>query len=154
LGGKSALSLLFLSPWERWEKLVGDRQGYLAEKARVLADATAWLESRFPGISADIEATDVATPLTTVRYTGNYHGSYEGWRPTAETMKVRIPKSLPGLAGFSMVGQWTAPFAGLPSVAADGRVAIKELCSQDGREFRTWKAGDEPEDEEPREGAA
>jgi phytoene dehydrogenase-like protein len=142
--GKSALTVLFLSPWEHWEKLTEDRQAYLAEKDRVLADTTAWLESRFPGISADIETTDVATPLTTVRYTGNYNGSYEGWHPTAETMQVKIPKRLPGLAGFSMVGQWTAPFAGLPSVAADGRIAIKELCSQDGKEFRTWRAHEAP----------
>jgi phytoene dehydrogenase-like protein len=136
--GGTAVSVLFPSPWEHWEKLAGDRPAYLAEKARVLADATAWLEARYPGISRDIEATDVATPLTTVRYTGNYHGSYEGWRPTAETMRVSIPKRIPGLARFSMVGQWTAPFAGLPSVASDGRNAIRELCAQDGREFRTW----------------
>jgi phytoene dehydrogenase-like protein len=140
--GKSALSILFQSPWENWEKLAEDRQAYRAEKARVLADATAWLESRFPGISADIEVTDVATPLTTVRYTGNHHGSYEGWHPTVETMKVKIQKRLPGLANFSMVGQWTAPFAGLPTVVVDGRIAIMEMCAQDGKEFRAWKAGE------------
>jgi phytoene dehydrogenase-like protein len=143
-GGKSALSLLFPSPWENWENLAADRPAYLAEKARILADATAWLESRFPGISADIEVTDVATPLTTVRYTGNFHASYEGWQPTVETMKLKIAKRLPGLAGFSMVGQWTAPFAGLPTVSMDGRIVIQEMCTQDGKEFRAWKAGEAP----------
>jgi phytoene dehydrogenase-like protein len=143
--GKSAISLVFQSPWENWERLAGDRQAYLAEKARVLVDAMAWLEARFPGISADIEASDVATPLTTVRYTGNYHGSYEGWQPVVETMKVKVPKRLPGLANFSMVGQWTAPFAGLPTVVVDGRVVIKEMCAQDDKEFRTWKAGETAE---------
>lgn len=143
-GGKSALSLLFQSPWENWENLAGDRSAYLAEKARILADATAWLESRFPGISSDIEVTDVATPLTTVRYTGNYHASYEGWQPTVETMKLKISRRLPGLASFSMVGQWTAPFAGLPTVSVDGRIVIQEMCAQDGKEFRAWKAGEVP----------
>jgi phytoene dehydrogenase-like protein len=142
--GKSAITILFLSPWEHWEKLAGDRQAYRAEKARVLADCTAWLESRYPGISGDIEVTDVATPLTTVRYTGNYHASYEGWLPTAGTMRTAIPKRLPGLAGFSMVGQWTAPAAGLPTAAADGRTVIQQLCAQDGKEFRAWAAGDVP----------
>jgi phytoene dehydrogenase-like protein len=143
--GKSTLSLLYQSPWEYWEALLGDKQAYLAEKARILADATAWLEARFPGISADIEATDVATPLTTVRYTGNFHGSYEGWQPAVETMKMKIQKRLPGLANFSMVGQWTAPFSGLPTVSVDGRIVIQEMCAQDGREFRAWKAGENPE---------
>ena len=104
----------------------------------------AWLESRFPGIGADIEASDVATPLTTVRYTGNYHASYEGWRPTAGTSRMKLDKRLPGLSGFSMVGQWTTPAAGLPTAALDGRVAIRELCAQDGKEFVTTVADAAP----------
>ena len=135
--GRSAVTVLFHSPWKHWEDLSGDAEGYRAEKARVLADTAAWLESYIPGIGADIEVTDVATPLTTVRFTGNYHASYEGWLPTPGTLRTRIPKRLPGLEGFSMVGQWTAPAAGLPTAATDGRTVIQELCEQDGREFRT-----------------
>ena len=135
--GTSALTVMFLSPWEHWEKLADDQEAYFAEKAHVLGDCMKWLESRFPGITADIEVTDVATPLTTVRYTGNYHASYEGWLPTPETLRMRIEKRLPGLDGFSMVGQWTTPAAGLPTAAGDGRVAIQGLCAQDGKEFRT-----------------
>ena len=135
--GKSVLTIAFLSPWELWEGLAGDHEAYREEKARILRDATTWLESFLPGIAGDIEAADVATPLTTVRYTGNYHASYEGWRPTPATMRMKIEKRLPGLSGFSMVGQWTAPAAGLPSVAADGRFLIQGLCAQDGKEFRT-----------------
>jgi phytoene dehydrogenase-like protein len=135
--GKSAVTVMFMSPWEVWEPLARDREAYRAEKAAVLRDAAAWLESFIPGISTDIEVTDVSTPLTTVRYTGNYHASYEGWLPTPQTLRVKIEKRLPGLSHFSMVGQWTAPAAGLPSVAADGRVVIQELCAQDGKAFRT-----------------
>ncbi len=144
--GRTALSVLFLSPWEQWEKLADDRSAYREEKSKVLRDATRWLEARFPGIAADIEVTDVATPLTTVRYTGNYHASYEGWRPTTATLRLRLPKRLAGLAHFSMVGQWTAPFAGLPTAATDGRIAIRELCGQDGQDFvATTRAEEEPD---------
>ncbi len=137
--GKTALTVLYQSPWEGWERLQDERQAYMARKARILADTTAWLEKTFPGLSADIEATDVATPLTTARFTGNYRASYEGWRPTAATMRMKIEKRIPGLAGFAMIGQWTRPAAGLPTAAEDGRIIIQELCAQDGREFVATK---------------
>jgi phytoene dehydrogenase-like protein len=141
--GKSVITVSFLSPWNLWEDLAENRQAYRAERARILDDVTAWLQSFLPGITTDIEAADVATPLTTVRYTGNYHASYEGWRPTPATMRVKIDKRLPGLSGFSMVGQWTTPAAGLPTAAGDGRTVIQELCAQDGKEFRTTVPGEE-----------
>jgi phytoene desaturase len=147
--GKTALTVLYQSPWESWEGLQDDRQAYAARKARVLSDMTAWLERTLPGISADIEVTDVATPLTTVSYTGNYHASYEGWRPTVATLRMNIDKRVPGLSHFAMIGQWTRPAAGLPTVADDGRIIIEELCEQDGRAFVTSKPA-----VEEKEGAA
>jgi len=41
-----------------------------------------------------------------------------------------------------MVGQWTTPFAGLPSVALNGRQAIQALCRKERRPFVTTRAGD------------
>ncbi len=135
--GCSAVTLLFWSPFDHWEKLHGDRTLYAEEKRRVREDATRWLETIYPGIAADIEVADVATPMTTVRYTGNYRASYEGWRPTAATMQTKIPTTLPGLKGFSMIGQWTRSFAGLPTVAMDGRNAVELLCREEGKTFVT-----------------
>jgi phytoene dehydrogenase-like protein len=147
--GKTALTVLYQSPWESWEGLQDNRKAYVARKARILSDMTAWLEKSLPGISADIEATDVATPLTTVHFTGNYHASFEGWRPTLATMRMNIEKRIPGLSHFAMIGQWTRPAAGLPTVAEDGRIIIEELCAQDGRPFVTTKPA-----AEEKEGAA
>jgi phytoene dehydrogenase-like protein len=135
--GKTALSILFWSAFDNWEKLANDRSRYLAEKRRIEEDATAWLESVYPGIRENIEVIDVATPLTTVRYTGNYRASYEGWRPCTATMRAKVDKTLPGLKHFSMIGQWSAPFSGLPTVAKDGREVIKGLCRAEGVEFTT-----------------
>ncbi len=135
--GCSAVTLLFWSPFDTWEKLHHDRARYCAEKKRVEQDATRWLETIYPGISVDIEVVDVSTPMTTVRYTGNYRASYEGWRPTAATMGTKIPNTLPGLRSFLMIGQWTRSFAGLPTVALDGRQAVELLCREDGKEFLT-----------------
>jgi len=135
--GCSAVTLLFWSPFDTWEKLHEDRAQYCAEKKQVEQDALRWLETIYPGIASAVEVADVATPVTTVRYTGNYRGSYEGWRPTAATMGTKIPTTLPGLAGFVMVGQWTRPFAGVPTAALDGRHAIERLCREEGKEFVT-----------------
>jgi phytoene dehydrogenase-like protein len=137
LPGKSAVTVFFQSPFDLWKNLAGDRAAYLAEKEKILADTTKWLERAVPGITEDIEVTDVATPLTTIRYTGNYHGSYEGWRPTVKTMQKNLARKLPGLENFTMIGQWTAGFSGLPSVAADGRLVIEKMCMADGKAFTT-----------------
>jgi len=141
--GKTALTVLYQSPWASWEGLQGDREAYEARKTRVLSDMTAWLEKTLPGISADVEVTDVATPLTTVRFTGNYHASYEGWRPTVATLRTSIERRIPDLSHFAMIGQWTRPAAGLPTVAEDGRIVIEELCEQDGKAFVTTRPGEE-----------
>jgi phytoene dehydrogenase-like protein len=141
--GKAALTVLFWSGYDHWEALARDRKRYEEEKNHVARDTIGWLATIYPGIEAEIEVTDVATPMTTVRYTGNWRASYEGWRPTVKTMKVKMQKTLPGLKNFSMVGQWTAPFAGLPTAALDGRQAIKALCRKERRPFVTTTAAGE-----------
>jgi phytoene dehydrogenase-like protein len=135
--GKSTVTVVFWDSYDYWEKLSLDRKRYREEKERVQQDVTAWLESIYPGIGADIEAVDVATPMTTVRYTGNWRASYEGWRPTPSTLRKEVDKTLPGLKGFQMIGQWTAAFAGLPTAAKDGREAVEMLCREEGKPFVT-----------------
>jgi phytoene dehydrogenase-like protein len=54
------------------------RLRYTAEKERIAKDVIAGLEQRFPGISAQVEMRDVATPVTWERYTGNWRGAYGG----------------------------------------------------------------------------
>jgi phytoene dehydrogenase-like protein len=138
--GRTAVTVNFWAPFDYWEALSKDRTRYCAEKKRVEADVLAWLDTVHPGISKDVEASDVATPMTTVRYTANHRGSYEGWRPSVKTMRMKLETTLPGLASFSMIGQWTAPFAGLPTVAHDGRRVIQKLCKEDGKPFVTTAA--------------
>jgi phytoene dehydrogenase-like protein len=85
---------------------------------------------------------DVATPATYVRYTGNWRGSPVGWYMTPENVKqVQTPlRSLPGLSGFHMVGQWTVPYAGVPMSALSGRQLVQLLCKRSGKPFVTSAA--------------
>ncbi|HEY9592881.1 MAG TPA: FAD-dependent oxidoreductase, partial [Spirochaetia bacterium] len=135
--GCTAVTVNFWASYDYWDALSKDTARYHEEKKRVADDVLAWLETVHPGISADVEVVDVATPVTTVRYTGNYRASYEGWRPTVGTMRKKIENTLPGLRSFTMIGQWTASFAGLPTVAHDGRKVIQKLCKEDGKTFVT-----------------
>lgn len=82
-----------------------------------------------------VEEIDISTPYTVQRYTGNWHGSFEGFAPTPETMKRRVPKEIPGLANFYMIGQWTEPGGGLPPAGLHGRSLASELCKRDGKKF-------------------
>jgi phytoene dehydrogenase-like protein len=89
-----------------------------------------------PGIRDDIEVIDISSPSTLVRYTGNWKGSMEGWLMTPETGFGALPRTLPGLKRFAMVGQRVQPGGGLPSGLMTARAAIEAICRQDRVSFR------------------
>jgi phytoene dehydrogenase-like protein len=127
--------------YEYWEGLRHDRTRYRDEKQRLLAATVKGLEEYFPGIGSRIEASDVATPTTCVRYTGNWRGSTQGWILTRELMADvfagrRPPKTSPDLANFHLAGQWTEPNGGLPPSAISGRTAVQQIL-RDRRRTRT-----------------
>jgi len=98
------------------------------------------LETCYPGITGDIEMVDVATPLTTERYTGNWQGSIMGWNswsPQIAELRPGMTSTLPGLEDFHMVGQWAQPGGGLPGVAPVARDLIQILYARDGKPFVT-----------------
>lgn len=136
--GKSAVVVTIGADYDYWKKLTPEQ--YTAEKASAADQVIAVLESRYPGIKNEIEVVDVATPLTYERYTGNWQGSMEGWLITTKTMGKSFQKTLPGLANFYMLGQWTEPGGGLPPAAKCGRDIIQILCKEDGKQFVTTKA--------------
>lgn len=132
--GKTTIVLRFDSPWQLWEKL--DDQQYKEAKNKTLQDAIGLLEHHYPGISAEIEVTDVATPRTTVRYTGVYKGAYEGFFPTSENMMKTLDMTLPRLKNFYMAGQWLFPGGGLPPAAQTGKWAVQYICKNEGLIFK------------------
>jgi phytoene dehydrogenase-like protein len=137
--GKSVIETMFPSSYDYWSKLYGDPEHYEAEKQDIAVKVIDHLERHYPGIIHQVEAVDVATPMTYERYTGNWQGSMEGWLPTTKTMKMRggMDKTLPGLESFYMVGQWVEPGGGLPPAATSARKVIGSICRQDGKAFTT-----------------
>ena len=138
--GKTTLVIRFMSDYDYWKKLGEDKAAYEEEKEKISHALMGFLESRYPGISEQVEMIDVATPLTFERYTANWEGSMEGWLITTKSMRLRMKKTLPGLDNFYMVGQWVSPGGGLPSCAITAKEVQQLICHHDGREFRTSEA--------------
>ena len=136
--GKTVVQVEFETEWDHWNDLQRqDRVAYDAEKERVAAEVLQRLEAHYPGLSSRVEVTDVATPYTTWRYTLNQKGAWGGWKMAAETMTVAVERSLPGLSGFYMAGQWVMPGGGVPPCLYSGRHAVQLLCRRDGVPFST-----------------
>jgi phytoene dehydrogenase-like protein len=132
--GKSVIVMRFDSPWELWKDI--DSGEYKKEKAQIERDSRAILEKRFPGISANIEVCDVATPITDVKYTGVWKGSYEGFMPSSKNLMDNLSPVLPGLKKFYMAGQWLFPGGGLPPAGQSGKWAIQYICKEEGIKFK------------------
>lgn len=138
--GKSVVEVWYDTEYDYWEELYRDREAYRAEKNRIAEYTIRQLERRWPGFASQVEVTDVPTPATYFRYTGNWKGSPDGWYVTPDNMINTDPmRTLPGLDGLQMVGQWTAPFTGTVIASVSGRQAIQMLCKEGGRRFVTHK---------------
>jgi phytoene dehydrogenase-like protein len=138
--GKTTVIVSISADYDRWKALCEDPARYRAEKELAAERVIDALEQRIPGIRAKVEMRDVATPVTWERYTGNWRGSYEGWLPSAKTIGMNMSKTLPGLEGFYMIGQWTTPGGGLPPGVSTGRHVIQMLCREEKKPFVTTEA--------------
>ncbi|MBI5956240.1 MAG: NAD(P)/FAD-dependent oxidoreductase, partial [Chloroflexi bacterium] len=133
--GKTVIQAMLEMEWDFWNDLQKDRPRYEVEKERVATEVLVRLEAHYPGISSQVEMTDVATPYTTWHYTLNHKGAYVGWLPTPEAIMTLLPRTLPGLANFYMAGQWVMPGGGVPPCLYSGRHVVQILCRRDGKPF-------------------
>ncbi|GAB4476597.1 MAG: FAD-dependent oxidoreductase [Anaerolineales bacterium] len=135
--GKSVIEVIVRTQYSYWQHIYG-RRVYDEEQSQVSDILLHYLESWHPGINADIEVVDEATPLSYERYTGNWQGSTCGFLLTKETLPMLInglPKTLPRLKNFYLAGQWVEPGGSVPLSAASGRNVIQLTCAADGKPF-------------------
>lgn len=136
--GKSAVEVWYPCDYEYWEELYKDQSAYKAEKKRIADYTIEQLDKRWPGFASQVEVVDVCTPATYKRYTGNWKGSPDGWYVNPDNLMANDPvRTLPGLEGLQMVGQWTAPYTGVVLASMSGRQAIQLTCREEGRKFQT-----------------
>ena len=135
--GKSVIKVLIKTRYSYWSELHKDQAKYAMEKQKTALTVLQLLEKRYPGITGQVEVTDVATPVTTERYTGIGQQFDFNWGFIGTLSFIRSkPKMLPGLKSFYMVGG----AAGLPGCAGQGRNTIKEICKKEDQSFKTTRA--------------
>jgi phytoene dehydrogenase-like protein len=139
--GKTVLRVMLTTEYEFWQELKPDRERYRAEKEQIAETVIAQVDRRWPGLAEQVEMVDVATPTTFERYTGNWKGNHQGWLPSTENFGLSMSKTLPGLNGFYMAGQWVQPPGGLPMAAISGRYVTQIICKADRRTFVTTVPG-------------
>lgn len=132
--GKCVMKMLFDSPIDVWEGM--DKQEYKREKEKIAADASEKLALLYPQIKGHIEAIDVATPLTDIKYTGVYKGAFEGFMPTSVNMMKSIKHTVKGLGNFYLSGQWLFPGGGLPPSAQSGKWLFQWIAKKDRKKFK------------------
>lgn len=135
--GKSVVTSLLSADFDWWKAKKADPQAYRAEKERVAHEVVAVLEQRYPETRGKVEAVDVATPMTYVRYCDAWRGAWMSFMTTPRQKTRYLPGNLPGLEGFYMAGQWTMPPGGLPGAVMTGRWVIQRLCAKAKRSFIT-----------------
>ena len=118
-----------------WAPLAADSDAYRRAKRDLAARVIATLDRAWPGIAGCIEVTDVATPLTTERYTANHCGSVHGTRP--DRVGFAWPAAARGPRGSHVyfAGHWLCPGGGIHRAAQSGRYAIQRICASRGQAF-------------------
>lgn len=135
--GKTIVNVMMLTEYEYWKLLYTDQSSYKDEKQRLANRVISELEKRYGVIRQQIEVIDVATPMTYERYTGTWQGSFMGWKPDVDVPRTIKSKTLPGLKGFYMAGQWVEYTGGIPAAAKSGRDVVQIMCKADNKAFMT-----------------
>lgn len=135
--GKTCMRIMLKTDnFKYWNNLRNNNpQTYQKEKDRVSSEIIKILDKRFGNIANSIEAIDVATPATFYRYTNNWMGSIQGWNWVPALIPETIPKVLPGLKNFYMIGQWTMPGGGVSTAFLCGRDITRIICNRDKKTF-------------------
>lgn len=126
--GCSSIMVMLGAPLDYWQQLnESDPAAYQKEKQRLANDVAKVIEAHYPGFSSAIEVTDVSTPATYVRLTNVYKGSFEGFAPTKEAMRKKIPIHFPDLRRMLICGQWTTAGGGICTAIVSGKDAAEKM---------------------------
>lgn len=124
----SSVMVMLESELKYWQDLrKTDIDEYRMKKQEIAEKIAEYINQRIPGFKAAIVVTDVATPATYIRYANLYKASFEGFAPTPELLKKNISKTVKGVKGLYLSGQWTTPGGGICTAVASGKSAAKSV---------------------------
>jgi phytoene dehydrogenase-like protein len=131
--GSSVVQVVLETDYDLWQDLHHAPRRYAERKVELAAAVARRLDRHLPGLASAIDMTDVATPYTYWRFARSWRGAYEGWLPTWQSLLHKPERTLPGLAGFHMCGQWVEPGGGVPTALLSGRQVIEDLARETRR---------------------
>ena len=138
---KTTIKVVVDSSYDYWKRFSVNNQEYRQEKNRLVDRIAERLEKRFAGFRSQIEAVDVVTPISVKHWTNAYRGYCVPYPPPEDIAKEitrdGVSRTLPGLEGFHMVGQWAAGINGITTVCLMGRNLIREFCKKDNKKVVT-----------------
>ena len=125
--GKQALFIGQLVDYADWEPLKADEAAYRARKAACADELITRVEEFLPGLRAQIEVQDSASPLTYERYTSNWQGATTGWNwNPAYAPHFNFAKELP-VRNFYLVGHFTFNPGGVPTAMITAWYIAREI---------------------------
>ncbi len=136
--GASSIVLTSIAYAEPWLEL--KPQDYQEAKNRLAGKMIKLAERAAPGLSRHIEAIEVATPLTNIRYTGNPGGSIVGFDENYQgTGNDHLPQRGP-VEGLYFAGAWVNIGGGFEPCIASGALAARQVLKD--MEKGGWEAAD------------
>lgn len=126
--GCSSIMVMINSRLDSWQTLRKENmEQYRAMKQKLADEVTSILDRKYPGFRESIRVQDVSTPATYLRYTNVYKGSWEGFAPTPAALRANIKKSVDGIKGLYLAGQWTTPGGGLCTAVQSGKATAEAI---------------------------
>lgn len=139
--GKTTLVVSFYTlNREYWIDLRNEnRKAYREIKNHFTDEVLHRLDQKFGNdFKSKVEMKDMATPATLLRYTNNWKGSTQGWLPGKNLIAASPVKwKLPGLKNFYYASHWSQPGGGIPVAIISARDAVKLICKEQGKKFRS-----------------
>jgi phytoene dehydrogenase-like protein len=122
--GKTQVSLLCLQYGKLWEDVPAEK--YAETKYAFAEHLLAQAEQTFPGIKANIEEVEVATPLTMMRYLNTPEGAIYGFQQNPEDSSLYRKRS-ESVTGLHLAGSWNGMGGFQPTYMMGGSTARSVL---------------------------
>lgn len=124
----SSVMVMMNSELEYWQNLRNNNlTEYRIKKQQLAEEVADRIDKRIPGFKEAIKVTDVATPATYIRYANLYKASWEGFAPTPAAIKTNFSKTIDGVKGLYLSGQWTTAGGGICTAVKSGKDAAKSV---------------------------
>lgn len=121
--GKGSLLIMTYDNYANWKDL--NKEEYKLRKQRVTEKLIERAQNYLPGLKAQIEIIEAASPLTMERYGSSPEGAIYGFAQIAKQASINRLKQKTLIKGLFLSGAWTFPGGGVHGCFVSGIEAAK-----------------------------